>query len=151
MILVAKAKFVFKIEWANGIKKKDFKDVKLQETPTCTFHFKLSEVRAFSDNDIEYIIEKLPKFSDFKTKVKNAKGELVARHDEIVEFLKKWKPVKFDTLTSANSRIKLSMKLEHYIAAIDNHHLKALFLSPLSVLKANNTPKPNQWLGCLTV
>ena len=115
MILVAKVKFVFKMEWANGIKKKDFKDVKLQETPTCTFHFKLSEVRAFSDNDIEYIIEKLPKFSDFKTKVKSAKGELIARQDEIVEFLKKWKPVKFDTLTSANSRIKLSTKIEHYI------------------------------------
>lgn len=115
MILVAKVKFVFKMEWANGIKKKDFKDVKLQETPTCTFHFKLSEVRAFSEDDIKYIIETLPKFSEFKEKVKNAKAELVARQDEIVDHLKKWKPVKYDTLTPANSRIKLSMKIDHYI------------------------------------
>jgi len=115
MILVAKVKFIMKVEWNNGLKKKDMKDFNLQKTPTCTFHFKLHEVRAFSDDDVKYIIKTLPAFSEFKEKVKNAKAELVAKHDEIVKYLKQHQPVKFDTLTTTNSRITLNTKLEHYI------------------------------------
>ena len=115
MILVAKGKFIMKVEWNNGLKKKDIKDFNLQKTPACTFHFKLNEVRAFSDDDVKYIIKTLPAFSEFKDKVKNAKAELVARQDEIIKYLKQHNPVKFDTLTTTNSRIVLNTKLEHYI------------------------------------
>ena len=120
MILVVKVRFKIVLEWTTGMKKSDVKTYDLQKVEPCKFAFKLSEVRAFSDSDVKYILKNMPNYKLFKEKVKTKKADLDMKRGELIEFLKKKDPIKFEKCTLQGSTISLDMKLSHGIYFEEN-------------------------------
>jgi len=119
MILAVKVRFKIVLEWTTGMKK-DIKTYDLQKVEPCKFAFKLSEVRAFSDDDVKYILKNLPNFKAFKEKVKSKKVELDMKRGEIIAFLQKKEPIKFEKCTLQGSKISLDTKITHGISFDEN-------------------------------
>lgn len=93
--------------------KKD-KSVTIQSIGPDVIHFKMSEVRAFDDSDIKYIIATLPEYKEFRGDIESYVDKLEGDKANVLEKLKTKKHRLIDVRPS-DCKIKLETKIEHCI------------------------------------
>ena len=90
------------------------KDVTIQSIGPNVMHFKLSEVRAFSDSDIKYIISTIPEYASFREDIEKYVDKLEGDKANVLNILKGKKHRLVD-IRPVDCKIKLETKIDHYI------------------------------------
>lgn len=109
--------------------KKD-KSVTIQSIGPNVIHFKMSEVRAFDDSGIKYIIATLPEYVEFREDIESYVDKLEGDKANVLEKLKAKKHRLIDVRPS-ECKFKLETKIDHcidYVCTEENPY-NAVFLS----------------------
>ena len=93
---------------------KSGKPVTIQSTSPNVMYFKLSEVRAFSDSDIKYIISTIPDYKEYKAAIKNYVDKLEGEKAAVLDRMKEKKHRLVDT-RPVDCKVVLDTKIEHEI------------------------------------
>ena len=90
------------------------KPVTIQSTGASMIYFKLSEVRAFSDSDIKYIISTIPDYKEYRQAIERYVDDLEGDKANVLSMMQAKKHRLVDT-RPVDCKIKLETKIEHWI------------------------------------
>lgn len=86
----------------------------IQKIGPYQIEFPLSEVRAFSDSDIHYIIDSIPEYEDMMAGIKRYMTSLEGNKADVLDRIKS-KSKRFMDIDVLSLRFKLQTKLKHSI------------------------------------